>query len=733
MKICIISIHGHIKGETPPIGGHPDTGGQIVYVLNLVKYLSSHGYEVDLFTRKFKSEKWDGFDKKIEQISDNSRIIRLAAGPDEFVSKEDLWPYLNEFAENIKTFYQEDGTTCDIINTHYGDSGVVGAILKSKINKPLVHFGHSLAAVKLASSGISQSNFLSVNKKFSFHTRIFSERTTFDWSDLIVVNTEDEIYQQYGDKIYDGAIAVEDSRFFILPPAIDTTMFYSPFKGKKTAKIDKDADLVLKNIMENSIDPSRRGLPAVLMVARLDKRKNILGLIEAYASNKELQKIANLFISAGNLIDPTSVKNWDGMHTNYKNLLKDIRKIIVKNALQGKIILTDILDHDNIYPGILRHAVRNNWVFADASTHEHRGIAILEAMASGLPVVATNVGTTEELLGMEDLAILLDPNDSIQMGETLYEILTNHEEWEKMSTEGAKLIEERFSWKDIGKKLSSKLKELKKISKKEMPKYKLVVPRFIRQPNDKSEKDLIDDLRTFLFDVSSGKRQASKVARDLAGIIIGKTKTESYDRPLLFMMTGATGTGKTTIANKLSRTLNNQGYQSLVIRTEDYIKDLPKELIAQRLKASDISKVYGPQEMNMDQLIDHIKKILKGEEVISPVVNLKANSRKMRTISKEQGLKVLILETQYPDYFKGLDDLLLFFDMDMEQVREQRFKKDDVALYPKTEEAKILIDNMVKIECEYLKKTKIKNNADLKLNNRYEIYYRLEPQARVEL
>ena len=95
MHICMINIHGHVKKDGAPIGGHPDTGGQIVYVVNLAYYLGQKGHKVDLFTRMFKDEKWKGFDTKVEKISNNVNIVRIPCGPAGFVPKEEIWAYMS--------------------------------------------------------------------------------------------------------------------------------------------------------------------------------------------------------------------------------------------------------------------------------------------------------------------------------------------------------------------------------------------------------------------------------------------------------------------------------------------------------------------------------------------------------------------------------------------------------------------------------------------------------------
>ena len=63
-----------------------------------------------------------------------------------------------------------------------------------------------------------------------FHTRLFSERTALNWADSVVVSTEEERYQQYGLGLYEGAIDIEDHKFVVIPPGVNTEAFY-PWKG----------------------------------------------------------------------------------------------------------------------------------------------------------------------------------------------------------------------------------------------------------------------------------------------------------------------------------------------------------------------------------------------------------------------------------------------------------------------------------------------------------------------
>ncbi len=81
-RIAMISTHGYVAAE-PPLGA-PDTGGQVVYVLELSRKLAQLGYRVDIWTRRFEKQ------RQIEVVDEDVRIIRMACGGPDFIPKEIL-------------------------------------------------------------------------------------------------------------------------------------------------------------------------------------------------------------------------------------------------------------------------------------------------------------------------------------------------------------------------------------------------------------------------------------------------------------------------------------------------------------------------------------------------------------------------------------------------------------------------------------------------------------------
>ena len=132
--ICLITYHGY-PGANIPIGGTPDTGGQIIYVNSYARVLDNLGYKVSIFTRGgfpfFNQKKMR---KGIEYLSEYSRYIYVPSGPDVFIPKEDIGYILDEAVEWIYNFINKEAGQKNVkpydyfwfMNTHYWDAAVIG-------------------------------------------------------------------------------------------------------------------------------------------------------------------------------------------------------------------------------------------------------------------------------------------------------------------------------------------------------------------------------------------------------------------------------------------------------------------------------------------------------------------------------------------------------------------------------------------------------------------------------
>ncbi len=91
MKARIALISEHASPLAAP--GSVDSGGQNVYVAQVARHLATLGMEVDVFTRR------DRIDQPMyHQWLPGVRVIHVPAGPAEFVPKEQMLPFMHEFA-----------------------------------------------------------------------------------------------------------------------------------------------------------------------------------------------------------------------------------------------------------------------------------------------------------------------------------------------------------------------------------------------------------------------------------------------------------------------------------------------------------------------------------------------------------------------------------------------------------------------------------------------------------
>ncbi len=121
--IAMFSTHGYVAAK-PPLGA-ADTGGQVVYVLELSKQLAQLGFDVDIWTRRFEDQ------PEIDLVDRHVRVIRVPCGGNKFIPKEHLYQSLPEWCENALKYIQRHKLAYQFINSHYWDGGVAGQTRKS--------------------------------------------------------------------------------------------------------------------------------------------------------------------------------------------------------------------------------------------------------------------------------------------------------------------------------------------------------------------------------------------------------------------------------------------------------------------------------------------------------------------------------------------------------------------------------------------------------------------------
>ena len=147
LYILMLSIHGLIRGHDLELGREADTGGQVLYVVELARSLARQHQiaKVDLVTRRIEDPAVStDYAQPEESLGSEARIVRLRCGPRRYLRKESLWPYLDHMVDHALLFLREQKRLPDVIHSHYADAGYVGMQLSQLLGIPQIHTGHSL-------------------------------------------------------------------------------------------------------------------------------------------------------------------------------------------------------------------------------------------------------------------------------------------------------------------------------------------------------------------------------------------------------------------------------------------------------------------------------------------------------------------------------------------------------------------------------------------------------------
>jgi sucrose-phosphate synthase len=440
LYIQLFSVHGLIRSEAPELGRDADTGGQVKYVLELARALGERDEvaQVDLVTRLIDDKAVaEDYGQPFEQISDKVRIVRMQFGGKKYIRKELLWPHLEEFIARMIRFIKSQPRTPDVFHGHYADAGYIAMGLADAFDAHFIFTGHSLGRSKkekLLGEGLSENR---INSQYKMATRIEVEEKIINRAELIITSTRQEIDEQYG--LYDNG---GHERFAVIPPGIDLDTFY-PFYDTQldsellSEEIKQIRVTLLRELHRFWVNPDK---PFILALCRPDHRKNIGGLIEAYGTSAELQAIANLAIFAGIRRDITT------MEENERQVLTDMLLQMDHYDLYGKLAIPKKHDFATEVPELYRICAESHGVFVNPALVEPFGITLIEASASGLPIVATNNGGPVDIVANCGNGILVEASDPQDIARALTTILIDQQKWSDFSNRGINGVRSHYSW-----------------------------------------------------------------------------------------------------------------------------------------------------------------------------------------------------------------------------------------------------------------------------------------------
>ena len=470
LHLVLLSIHGLIRGHDLELGRDDDTGGQTRYVVELARTLGERDdvARVDLLTRRvMDSSVSSDYARRHERLSDKVSIVRVDCGEDAYIPKEQLWDCLDTFADNALNYIRGQQLRPDIIHSHYADAGYVGVRLSSLLGIPLVHTGHSLGRVKrqrLLASGLKREE---IERQYNISRRIEVEEDVLGAAELVITSTHQEIEEQYG--LYNH---YQPEQMKVIPPGTELDQFFPPDGSEQDTPIQRELARFLNQ-------PEK---PLILALSRPDARKNIGTLLEVYGASAALQQVANLVIIAGTRDDIRE------MGSRPQEVLTDLLLIIDQYDLYGRVAYPKHHQPNDV-PVLYRLAAASGGVFINPALTEPFGLTLIEAAASGLPIVATEDGGPRDITGNCHNGYLVDPLDKSAIEKALLKILSDSKTWSALATSGLAGVRRYYSWQAHVDQYLAALHAL--VARAEPP---VARPALVRRPSLYHDRAIFSDL-----------------------------------------------------------------------------------------------------------------------------------------------------------------------------------------------------------------------------------------------
>jgi len=416
-RIMMISTHGYVSAT--PEFGMPDTGGQVVYVLELSNCLARMGYRVDILTRRFENQPLR------EQVSDGVRILRFPCGGKEFIPKETLCHKIPEWVTNARRYIESRRLRHAFLNSHYWDAGLAGQALANHFDIPHVHTPHSIGAWKRDNMDGDPEE---LERIYNFRHRIREEKVIYDECGVLVATTP-----QQRDILVAGEYDAPQEKIRVIPPGYDDTRFF-PVSTASRLAIKRDLDL------EGRV---------VLAVGRMANNKGYDLLLRAMTVVFERVDDTRLLLAVG-----STEPNDDEIRQ-----VEELKYLANEFGIRERVMFRDYIPDE-----LLADYYRAADVFALSSRYEPFGMTAVEAMACGTPTVVTTEGGLWEQVTWGLEALYANPFDPEAFGHAIATILMRSRVMDQLAKFGAQKARSRFTWNGVAQQLLRVLQSIELVS-----------------------------------------------------------------------------------------------------------------------------------------------------------------------------------------------------------------------------------------------------------------------------
>nr|QNU13188.1 sucrose synthase 1 [Paeonia suffruticosa] len=483
-NVVILSPHGYFAQDN--VLGYPDTGGQVVYILDQVRALESEmllrikqqGLDIIprilIITRLLPDAVGTTCNQRLEKVfgTEHSHILRVPFRTEKgilrkWISRFEVWPYLEKFTEDVASEVAgELRAKPDLIIGNYSDGNIVASLLAHKFGVTQCTIAHALEKTKYPDSDIYWKKS---DEKYHFSCQFTADLIAMNHTDFIITSTYQEIagskdtvgqYESHTAFTLPGlyrvvhGIDVFDPKFNIVSPGADMSIYYPYTEEERRLKsFHPEIEELLYSSVENKEHLcvlKDRSKPILFSMARLDNVKNMTGLVEWYGKNKRLRELVNLVVVAGD-------RRKESKDLEEQAEMKKMHGLIETYKLNGQFRWISSQMNRVRNGELYRYIADTRGAFVQPAFYEAFGLTVVEAMTCGLPTFATCHGGPAEIIVHGKSGFHIDPYHGDQAAVLLADFFEKCKEdpthWDNISLAGLQRINEKYTWQIYSQRL----------------------------------------------------------------------------------------------------------------------------------------------------------------------------------------------------------------------------------------------------------------------------------------
>ena len=486
-SICILSPHGWFGQHG--VLGRPDTGGQVVYILDQVRALeqemrerlSAQGLDdvaprIFIVTRQIPEAEGTSCDERLEPVAgtEHAQILRVpfreADGSvvPQWISRFEIWPYLERFSGDVERELQAElHGRPDLIIGNYSDGNLVASLLSQRMGVTQCNVAHALEKTKYLLSDLYwQDN----EEQHHFSCQFTADLIAMNTADFIITSTyqeiagtEDSIGQYEAHMAFTmpdlyrvvHGIDVFDPKFNIVSPGVDPAVYFPPADEER--RLRHLLPELREQVYGGAEDGAARGhlqrpeLPLLFTMARLDRVKNLTGFVDWFGRSEALRGEVNVLI-AGGYLDPARSQDEDE-----KREIQRMHALIEEHDLGGQLRwLEGQVDRER-NGELYRLVADSRGGFVQPALFEAFGLTVIEAMSTGLPTFATCFGGPLEIVEDGVSGFHVDPNHGDAAADRMAEFFARcreePKEWDRIAAGAVDRVAARYTWAGYASRL----------------------------------------------------------------------------------------------------------------------------------------------------------------------------------------------------------------------------------------------------------------------------------------